>query len=111
MKFVGIGVDIESVNRFRKKPFSKNKAFYERIFTKNEISYCLGKADPYPHFAARFCAKEAAIKALRKKIGDYRTIEIRSIRNKPVIKSKHGKISISLAHEKNKAIAFAMVVA
>ncbi len=39
-------------------------AFLERWFTAREIDYCSGKAVPSRHFAARFAAKEAVLKAL-----------------------------------------------
>lgn len=39
-------------------------AFLERWFTAREIDYCFGKAMPSRHFAARFAAKEAVVKAL-----------------------------------------------
>jgi holo-[acyl-carrier protein] synthase len=61
---LSIGTDIEEVARFRKLPFDQNANFYRKIFTEREINYCLQKADPYPHFAARFCGKEAVVKAL-----------------------------------------------
>ena len=76
MTIEGIGVDIEDISRFTGKPFPENKGFYERIFTKKEIEYCLQKANPYQHFAARFCAKEAVIKALSDETLDFRKIEI-----------------------------------
>lgn len=63
MKLAGIGTDIESVETFRLKPYKKNKRFYERVFSITEIEYCLKFKDPYPRFAARFCAKEAMVKA------------------------------------------------
>ena len=65
MTLQSIGTDIEEVSRFRNKKYSENKSFYKKIFTDDEIDYCLGKIDPYPHFTARFCAKEATIKALK----------------------------------------------
>ena len=37
--------------------------FVERVFTDDEIAYCRSRRDPAPHFAARFAAKEAFIKA------------------------------------------------
>ena len=55
----GIGTDIEDVARFENRPTH----FYERIFTTEEITYCQSKANPAQHFAARFCAKEALVKA------------------------------------------------
>lgn len=65
-KIIGIGVDIESINRFKNIPFEVNEKFYERIFTPLEIEYCLKKKNMYSHFAGRFAAKEAVIKALSK---------------------------------------------
>lgn len=38
--------------------------FIRRVFTDGEINYCRGKRDVAPSFAARFAAKEAAMKAL-----------------------------------------------
>lgn len=109
MKITGIGVDIESISRFRKKSIRNNIAFYNKIFTAREIDYCLGKRDPYPHFTARFCAKEAFIKAISQKIMDYRSIEIKQNNNKPAIKWKGRPVFLSLAHDRSKAIAFVTI--
>lgn len=106
LKKVGIGVDIESVDRFKHLPFDENKNFYRRIFTKREIEYCLSKSNPYQHFTARFCAKEAFIKAVSQEIKDYTAIEVFFENNKPLIKWKETTALLSLAHEKEKAIAF-----
>lgn len=38
--------------------------FVHRVFTDEEIAYCRGKRDAASSFAARFAAKEAAMKAL-----------------------------------------------
>ena len=64
----GVGIDIVKVSRFKNKPYLSNKKFYSKIFTNNEIKYCLNFKDPYPHFAGKFALKEATIKATRKKI-------------------------------------------
>ena len=37
----GIGTDIVEINRFREKFLNKNKSFYQKIFLKEEIEYCL----------------------------------------------------------------------
>ena len=42
----------------------RGAAFLERWFTAREIDYCSTKAVPSRHFAARFAAKEAVVKAL-----------------------------------------------
>ena len=38
--------------------------FLRRVFTEGEIAYCQSRRDPVPHFAGRFAAKEAGLKAL-----------------------------------------------
>jgi len=64
---VGIGVDIIDVKRI-KTLVDKNPRFIQRIFTPEEIRYCLRKKNKYQHLAARFSAKEAFFKALGRKI-------------------------------------------
>lgn len=106
---VGVGVDIEEIDRFRKMPFDKNRAFYEKIFTKAEIKYCLSKADSYPHFAVRFCAKEAVLKAFWPE--NPFQVEVTFESGKPAVKNlfPDRKIHLSLAHTKKQAIAFVVV--
>lgn len=106
---LSIGVDIENTARFKKLDFKQNKNFYEKIFHKNEIKYCLSKPNPYQHFAARFCAKEALIKAAKKKVTDLAAIEVKFANRKPFIVWNKKKYLLSLAHEKNKAIAFVII--
>jgi holo-[acyl-carrier protein] synthase len=63
----GVGIDVVRVARFGKV----SKAFLSRVFTNAEREYCLSKPCPAQHFAARFAAKEAVVKActgLKKKI-------------------------------------------
>jgi len=109
MEIVGIGVDIEDISRFKRMPFGTNKHFYEKIFTKEEIECCLKKNNPSPHFAARFCAKEAFVKAIRSEIKDYKLIKVIKDDGKPYIKCGGRKHLLSLAHECDKAIAFVIV--
>jgi len=59
----GIGTDIIEVDRIR-KTMEADPGFKQGIFTAAEITYCESKAYKYQHFAARFCAKEAVLKAL-----------------------------------------------
>ena len=60
---VGLGVDIQDIAPFAALPFTPNRAFYERVFSEHERAYCLSCAEPAEHFAARFAAKEAVVKA------------------------------------------------
>ena len=60
-----IGTDILSVLRISKILNSHHKnQFKTHTFTKSEIDYCEGKANPSIHYAGRFAAKEAIKKAL-----------------------------------------------
>ena len=61
---VGIGVDIVEIARLRSSMERFRKSFARRIFTELEQEYCDARSDPYPHYAARFAAKEALFKAL-----------------------------------------------
>ena len=61
---IGIGIDIEEVARVEALLRRYGDRFVERIFTNAEAAYCRKRRAPAPHFAARFSAKEAAMKAL-----------------------------------------------
>ncbi|MDQ3049391.1 MAG: holo-ACP synthase [Bacteroidota bacterium] len=59
----GIGVDLIETARVAEK-ISKDSGFREYVFSENEISYCESKTNKTEHYAARFAAKEALLKAL-----------------------------------------------
>lgn len=109
MAVQGIGIDIEDISRFRAIPYERNEKFYGKIFNEDEIKYCLLKVEPYQHFAVRFCAKEAFIKAISPNPGlkmiNYKDIHIKLEKSKPVIIYRQKKYLLSLAHDKDKAIA------
>ena len=64
MDVKGIGIDLARIPRLRRVVERWNERFLRRVFTEQEIAYCRRRRDPIPHFAARFAAKEAALKAL-----------------------------------------------
>jgi holo-[acyl-carrier protein] synthase len=59
----GLGIDIVDVERIAGK-ISKDNGFRELVFSANEIAYCENMANKFEHYAARFAAKEAFLKAL-----------------------------------------------
>jgi|GEM_PF-231345 holo-[acyl-carrier protein] synthase len=59
----GIGTDIIEVSRVGGL-VSQSDGFKEGIFTRGEIEYCESKRFKNQHYAARFAAKEAFLKAL-----------------------------------------------
>ena len=62
---VGSGIDLCEVDRIRKAvTASHGVRFVERVFTPGEIAYATRRASVYERYAARFAAKEAAMKAL-----------------------------------------------
>ena len=61
---IGIGIDIIEVVRVKRLFDEYGKRFVERVFTEIEIDYCEHMAHPAMHFAARFAAKEAFLKAI-----------------------------------------------
>lgn len=61
---VGIGLDVVEPQRIQRALQEFGAQFKVRVFTAYEIAYCDSKAYPHLHFAARFAAKEALLKAL-----------------------------------------------
>ena len=62
---LSIGIDIVSIERMENILNSQKGArFKHRIFTVPEISYCQNRANSSHHFAGRFAAKEAIVKAM-----------------------------------------------
>lgn len=60
----GIGIDIAQVSRLEEAVKRHGQRFLKRLFTETEQAYCDRHRDPGRHYAARFAAKEAAMKAL-----------------------------------------------
>ena len=61
---VGTGIDIAEVARIEEAIARFGDRFLKRVFTEGEIRYCDAKANRAERYAARFAAKEAAMKAL-----------------------------------------------
>lgn len=111
----GNGIDIIEVERIAKAIERWGDGFLTHVFTKEEIAYAKKQKNPQEHFAGRFAAKEAVLKAL----GDnshinWKDIQIQKDKNgKPVCfltKNKNKrKIFISLSHTKNYAVASAII--
>jgi holo-[acyl-carrier protein] synthase len=61
---VGTGIDIAQVPRIQQSIERFGQRFLERVYTTGEMRYCDSKANRAERYAARFAAKEAAMKAL-----------------------------------------------
>jgi holo-[acyl-carrier protein] synthase len=125
MDVVGIGVDLALIPRLRQMVARWDDRFLRRVFTDEEIAYCRRRRDPIPHFAARFAAKEATLKALGTglQLGvSWREMEVRrergaaptmvlSGRCRVIARAKGGdRVLLSLTHEGDYALAQAMLI-
>ena len=125
MKIFGVGTDIVRVSRIKNS--LKNKFFLSRIYNKDEVTKCKKNKNWTNCFAKRFAAKEAFSKALGTGISkgiNFNEIIVLNERNgKPYIKlinktkkivekkikKKKYRISLSIADEKNYAVAFVTI--
>jgi holo-[acyl-carrier protein] synthase len=60
---IGTGIDIIEVERIAQR-VGRDSGFRELVFSKDEMDYCDSKAARFEHYAARFAAKEAFLKAV-----------------------------------------------
>ncbi len=60
----GIGMDLIDIARIRRVWTRFGDRFLSRVYQAGEVEYCMAKHDPALSLAARFAAKEAAMKAL-----------------------------------------------
>lgn len=113
---ISIGTDIEEIKRFADKTLEKDSAFLNRIFTSKELEYSFKSKTSAHHLCARFCAKEAVVKALSEfNITDvyYKDIEIlNKLNGQPFViieKYPQLKSKLTLSHDKNSAVAMVMI--
>jgi holo-[acyl-carrier protein] synthase len=121
----GIGIDITEVKRIEDISL-RHKGFLSRVYTPREIEFCAKKKNMYQHLAARFAAKESVLKALGTgwsgSIGWTDVEVVNDQWGRPEV-STHGRvkeivkergikrISISLSHCRNYAVACAQIIA
>jgi len=61
---VGLGTDLIGVSRIVAVHARQGQRFLDRVYTTAEQAYCLAAHEPGERLAARWAAKEAAMKAL-----------------------------------------------
>ena len=117
---LGIGNDIIEIERIRKSMKAHGARFLSKLFSTKEQEYCLKHRDAAIHFAGRFSAKEAIVKALGTGFGEQASwldIEILNEESgKPYVyfsssiqkKLADTKMHISISHCKLYATAFAI---
>ena len=111
---VGLGVDIVEIARMR-RILERTPSFREKVFSEEERSYCESTANPEVHYATRFAAKEAVLKALG-------TVEVRrNAKGRPFV-VLHGRakevadergvreLPLSLSYTHTDAVACALAI-
>jgi len=119
----GIGTDLIEVERVAEK-MEKKAGFKELVFSADEIIYCEARTFKYEHYAARFAAKEAFLKAIGTgwrngtafiEIEIYNDeegkpeIRFHGLTAKTIADLKLGKIFVSLSHLKTMACAMVII--
>ena len=117
---VGLGTDLVEIGRIERSIARFGKRFLERVYTADEIAYCMRKKSFGESFAARFAAKEAGAKALGTGISrgvSWQEFEVRrEASGKPTLyllgraaelAAGMGvtRVSVSLTHAKTMALA------
>jgi holo-[acyl-carrier protein] synthase len=109
----GVGIDLLEVGRLE-RALERHPRLAERVFTSDELAYARKRRRPGRHLAARFAAKEAAVKALGLRGFGLREIEV--VAGEPPRLRLHGRaaeaarergveLAVSLTHSEEMAAA------
>jgi holo-[acyl-carrier protein] synthase len=112
---VAVGIDMVEVERME-RAIERRPRLAERLFTTGELAYARGRRRPAMHLAARFAAKEAAVKALATNSVPLRDIEVEGGGSEPPRLRLHGaaadaarargvELDVSLTHTRELAAA------
>ncbi len=120
---IGIGTDIIEVLRIAQMIERHGELFINRVYTPDEIRYCQSRKMATQHFAGRWAAKEAILKAIgtgwRRGIS-WRDVEVLSAKAGQPAVSLHGgalevaqglgieEVLISISHCRSHATAYAV---
>ena len=120
---VGIGTDIIECLRIAQMIDRHGELFIRRVYTDHEIAYCSTKKAATQHYAGRWAAKEAVLKALgtgwvrgiswrdvevRHKPGGAPTVALRGGAKEVLERSGITRMHISISHCRSHAIAYAI---
>ena len=125
MNIIGIGTEIVECLRIAQMIERHAELFIGRVYTPHEIEFCSSRGQATQHYAGRWAAKEAVLKALgtgwRRGIS-WRDIEVRNDPSgKPTIALRGGcrdvvetlgitEMLISISHCRSHATAYALAI-
>ncbi len=120
----GVGIDIVGIERIERLVREHGERFLDRVFTEVERAYCSSRPEPAQHFAGRFAAKEAVLKALGTGWADgvgWKHIEVTNTeKGKPEVRLTGraeelaramgaGRVHVSISHADGYAVAQAVL--
>jgi holo-[acyl-carrier protein] synthase len=123
MPILGLGTDIVECLRIAQMIERHGELFISRVYTDHEIEYCAARKAATQHYAGRWAAKEAVLKALGtgwQRGISWRDIEIRNDRNgAPSVVLRGGarevfeqagiaRVHVSISHCRCHAVAYAI---
>jgi holo-[acyl-carrier protein] synthase len=125
MNVIGIGTDIVETSRIAQMIERHGELFLDRVYTPHEVGYCSVRKAATQHYAGRWAAKEAVLKALGTGWARgirWRDVEVRNeVGGKPLIQLDGGaleacrrlgieQVMISISHCQEYATAYALAV-
>ena len=93
-----IGIDLLEIARLE-RALERRPGLAERLFSERELEFCRARAHPAKHLAARFCAKEAAVKALGRHRFALAEVEVEGGGDEPPRLVLHGAAADAAAAE------------
>ncbi len=125
MEIIGIGTDIIECLRIAQMIERHGEMFINRVYTQHEIEYCSERKAATQHYAGRWAAKEAVLKAIGTgwiKGITWRDVEVANqFGGKPIIHLYGGaldsakrrgieEVQISISHCRTHAVAYALAL-
>lgn len=122
-RIFGIGTDIIECLRIAQMIERHGELFIQRVYTDHEIAYCSTKKAATQHYAGRWAAKEAVLKALgtgwvqgiswrdveiRHKPGGAPVVALRGGAREVFERSGISEMHISISHCRTHAVAYAI---
>jgi len=107
MRLKGVGTDIVKVERIKNMFIRYGERFLERILTVREFEETTANGLNYESLAGKFAGKEAVIKCLKIPFNP-KAVEILHGKNGSPVVTSHKNVLISISHEKDYAVAFAV---
>lgn len=114
----GIGIDLVRVRRIGRLSDRWGERFLSRIYTPEELRYCLSRRNTSQHLAGRFAVKESVFKAVGHKL-PWKSVNVGSgeegapcvsfgKRLAPDLTQENNRVLVSISHTSEYAVGMAV---